>query len=95
MMGAMAGGMTRKTSGPTMAERVARTRGVDDGCPMRHVWVADAADRAGVKRPGLLVEWRRTGSGGWEALVLYAAQLRPGQWAVVQEWVGEGLLSRA
>ena len=79
-----------------MAERVARTGGIDSPCPMRHVWVADAADGAGVKRPGLLVTWRKTDSGsGWEALVLYGAELRPGQWAVVQEWVGEALLTRA
>ena len=63
---------------------------------MRHVWVADPADRSGVKRPGLLVMWRRTHSGAdWEALVLYSAELRPGEWAVVQEWVAEGLLTQA
>ena len=79
-----------------MAERVARRRGVESPCPMRHVWVAGAADGAGVKRPGLLVMWRRTESGiGWEALVLYGAELRPGRWAVVQEWVGEALLTPA
>ncbi len=53
---------------------------------MRHVWVTDAADRAGVKRPGLLVEWRKSSLGGWEALVIYGAELRSGQWAVVHEW---------
>lgn len=52
---------------------------------MRHVWVADAADRAGVKRPGLLVKWRKGPLGSWEALVLYGAELRSGQWAVVYE----------
>lgn len=93
-MGGMAGGMNQRR-GPTMAERVARGAENHDPCPMRHVWVADAADGAGVKRPGLLVLWRRTEGGtGWEALVLYGAQLRPGQWAVVQEWVGEALLTR-
>jgi hypothetical protein len=79
-----------------MAERVGRRPAKDSPCPMRHVWVADAADGAGVKRPGLLVMWRRTeGGDGWEALVLYAAELRPGQWAVVQEWIAEALLARA
>lgn len=88
--------MSRSGSGPTMAERVARTRSSESPCPMRHVWVADAVDRAGVKRPGLLVMWRKTESGtGWEALVLYGAELRPGQWAVVQEWLSEALLTRA
>lgn len=89
--------MSRRGNGPTMAERVARQHAVESPCPMRHVWVADAADGAGVKRPGLLVMWRRTEGGGigWEALVLYGAELRPGQWAVVQEWVAEALLARA
>ena len=66
------------------------------GCPMRHVWVADPADGAGVKRPGLLVEWRRDVRGvGWEGLVHYAAELRPGRWAVVEEWVAADLLTQA
>lgn len=92
----MTGGINRPGGGRPMAERVGRSRVTDSPCPMRHVWVADAADRAGVKRPGLLVMWRKAEHGaGWEALVLYGAELRPGQWAVVQEWVGEGLLTRA
>jgi hypothetical protein len=92
----MAGGMNKRGAGLTMTERLALTQRSDSPCPMRHVWVADAADRAGVKRPGLLVMWRKCETDtGWEALVLYGAELRPGQWAVVQEWVGEALLSRA
>ncbi len=87
--------MNRSGDGPTMATRVARSQSGESNCPMRHVWVADAADRAGVKRPGLLVEWRKGPLGSWEALVFYGAELRSGQWAVVQEWVSEALLSRA
>jgi len=34
-------------------------------CPMRHVRVACAADDAGVKRPGLLVMWRKTEGQQW------------------------------
>lgn len=31
--------------------------------------------------------WRRTQSGaGWGALVMHGVELRPGEWAVVQEW---------
>lgn len=91
----MAGGMTRR-DGPTMAERLRRSSGpVDAPCPMRHVWVADPADRSGVKRPGLLVEWRRTDAGGWQGRVLYGAELRAGAWAVVEEWIAEALLSPA
>ena len=63
-------------------------------CRARHCWVADPADRSGQKRPGLLVEWRRAAAGpGWQGLVVYAAQLRPGRWAVVEEWVDESLLT--
>lgn len=54
-------------------------------CPARHCWVAEA-DRHGVKRPGLLVEWR-AGAGGWEGRVVYAASLRPGAWCLVEEWL--------
>jgi hypothetical protein len=62
-------------------------RGVDDdGCPARHCWVADAADGAGVKRPGLLVEWREVVS-GWEGRVVYVAGLHPHAWSLVEEWL--------
>lgn len=77
-----------------MSERVARSRAAQSPCPLRHVWVSDPADRSHTKRPGLLVEWRRAPTGiGWEALVLYGAELRPGEWAVIQEWLGEALVS--
>jgi hypothetical protein len=61
-------------------------------CPARHCWVAGAVDDAGVKRPGLLVEWRGAGS-GWEGRVVYAAQLRAGSWLLVEEWVSAELLT--
>ena len=65
----------------------------DDTCPARHCWVADAVDRRGVKRPGLLAEWRQ-GPDGWEGRVVYAAQLRPGEWQLVEEWLPAGLLAQ-
>ncbi len=43
-------------------------------------------------RPGLLLEWRRVGH-LWEGRVVYVAQLRPGRWATVEEWVPAELLS--
>jgi hypothetical protein len=46
-------------------------------------------------RPGLLLEWRRTPEGRWEGRVSYAAELRPGRWATVEEWLGAELLSTA
>jgi hypothetical protein len=66
--------------------------GAGDDCPARHCWVADAADEAGIKRPGLLVEWRHV-EDGWEGRVVYAAQLRAGTWALVEEWLPASLLS--
>jgi hypothetical protein len=62
-------------------------------CPARHCWVADAADRTGTKRPGLLLEWRQ-GLNGWEGRVVYAARLRADGWASVEEWVPAALLTQ-
>lgn len=78
--------------GIPMSRRVRLASSTYDDCPARHCWVADAVDEDGVKRPGLLVEWRR-GSGGWEGRVVYAAQLRPGRWVLVEEWVASTLLT--
>jgi len=61
-------------------------------CPARHCWVSDAADHQGVKRPGLVMEWRQ-GASGWEDRVAYAAELRPGQSALVEEWLPAVLLT--
>jgi len=58
--------------------------------------VLDPADRRGVKRAGLLLEWRRSGDDGtWEGRVVYAAELRVGRMALVEEWVPAGLLEPA
>ena len=92
----MAGGMNKRggAGGIPMSDRVRRGAGPPpvDHCPARHCWVSDAADRAGTKRPGLLLEWRQ-GRTGWEGRVVYAAQLRADGWASVEEWVPAGLLS--
>jgi hypothetical protein len=77
-----------------MSERVRPSHGSEGVCPGRHCWVANPADNAAEKRPGLLVEWRRAGVGpGWEGRVLYLAHLRAGRWAVVEEWIDEALLT--
>lgn len=59
--------------------------------PWRHCWVSVPVD-ASQPRPGLLLEWRRAGH-LWEGRVVYVAQLRPGRWATVEEWVPAELLS--
>lgn len=66
--------------------------GGEDPCPARHCWVAGALDAEGVKRPGLLVEWRHAAQ-GWEGRVLYCARLRRDAWVVVEEWLPADLLT--
>ena len=98
MLAGMAGGMSRPR--PTLPVPVAiRGRspssedraGAPDG-PGRHCWVADPSDDTTARRAGLLVEWRRAVGGGWEGRVVQVTQLRPGRWALVEEWVDESLL---
>ncbi|GAC1524079.1 MAG: hypothetical protein NVS3B1_11370 [Marmoricola sp.] len=59
--------------------------------PGRHCWITLPFD-ASEPRPGLLLEWRRAGH-LWEGRVIYAAQLRPGRWASVEEWLPAELLT--
>ncbi len=75
-----------------MSQRVRLGSSTYDDCPARHCWVADAADGRGTKRPGLLVEWRQA-EAGWEGRVVYAAEIRPGRWALVEEWLPAALLT--
>ncbi|MET1059746.1 MAG: hypothetical protein ABWX84_09120 [Nocardioides sp.] len=92
----MAGGMNKRggAGGIPMSERVRRGPAAPpvDDCPARHCWVSDAADHHGVKRPGLLLEWRQ-GPSGWEGRVVYAVRVRAAGWASMEEWVPAGLLS--
>jgi hypothetical protein len=75
-----------------MSRRVRLSAGTEDDCPARHCWVSGGVDESGIKRPGLLVEWRPADS-GWEGRVVYAAQLRAGVWALVEEWLPATLLT--
>ncbi len=61
------------------------------GQPARHCWITVPADGS-TARPCLLLEWRRVGR-HWEGRVVYAAELRPGRWATVDEWVPAEFLS--
>lgn len=61
-------------------------------CPARHCWVTVPVDGP-ASRPGLLLEWRRVEKGRWEGRVAYAAELRPGRWATVEEWIPAELLA--
>jgi hypothetical protein len=77
-----------------MYERVAATARLDT-FPGRHCWVIESREpsRATVKRPGLLVEWRRAAGGGWQGRVVYLTELGAGRWAIVEEWVAQARLS--
>ncbi|WP_323792038.1 hypothetical protein [Nocardioides sp.] len=99
----MAGGWGRQGSGVPLSERVRvgvepdvrRPEAgpeVGEVCPARHCWVSDAVDGHGVKRPGLLVEWRQVAS-AWEGRVVYAARARPDAWLLVEEWLPAALLT--
>jgi hypothetical protein len=81
-----------RRSGIPLAARVRVGESPIDDCPARHCWVSDAVDRLGVKRPGLLLEWRRQ-DGAWQGRVVYLAHLRPGEWQLVEEWLHAALLS--
>jgi hypothetical protein len=99
----MGGGWSKQGSGIPLADRVRSDRPTPgapvaeaDRCPARHCWVSGAVDAEGVKRPGLLLEWRQV-RGRWEGRVTYVARLRPleanGGWLVVEEWLPAELLT--
>lgn len=96
----MGGGWSKRGSGVPLADRVRSDRPApvvpDENCPARHCWVSGAVDAEGVKRPGLLLEWRQV-RGRWEGRVTYVARLRPleadGGWLVVEEWLPAELLT--
>jgi hypothetical protein len=104
MAGGMGGGWSKRGLGVPLAQRVRSDqpagqptrREPADACPARHCWVSGAVDAEGVKRPGLLLEWRQV-HGRWEGRVTYAARLRPleanGGWLVVEEWLPAELLT--
>jgi hypothetical protein len=75
----------------TRAGDLAPTPSARTPCPVKHCWVTVPVD-GGEPRPGLLLEWRKDVGGRWEGRVVYAAELRPGRWATVEEWVGEAVL---
>jgi hypothetical protein len=57
-----------------------------EDCPGRHCWITDPVDGSST-RPALLLEWRKDPAGDWFGFTVYPAQLRPGRWASICEWV--------
>jgi hypothetical protein len=51
----------------------------------RHCWVSDPQGGVG-RHPGLLIAWRRSTSGDWDALVVYAL-LDNAEPVLVQQWL--------
>ncbi len=80
------------------SERLGASPGVphnpgSSDCPARHCWVTVPVDGSR-PRAGLLLEWRKVERGRFEGLVTYAAQVRPGRWSTITEWVPAELLSQ-
>lgn len=60
----------------------------------RHCWVSLPVDSSRA-RPALLLEWRRVERGRFEGRVVYQAELRPGRFSLVEEWIPAELLTPA
>lgn len=94
----MAGGMSTGR-GRSLAERAAAplaaagAAGADDERRrVHHCWVDDAPGHPG-RYPGLVVEWRQAGDGGWEGLVAYVMPEVPARVRLVQRWLPASCLS--
>jgi hypothetical protein len=89
--GPVPGGMT-PGRGPSLADRVRPHAPAE--AEAQHCWVTDAPSHPG-RYPGLLLEWRRTGS-DWAGLVSYAMPEVEGIGCrLVQRWVPARCLTPA
>lgn len=91
----MAGGAGRRE--PSLAQLLAsRTppapAGRSEGA--RHCWVADPPNHPG-RWPGLLLAWRRTPGGAWEAWVVFAATDPDGRPTLIEAWLPADILHPA
>lgn len=89
----MAGGMNKRASFGTLADRTAANvrdlAGSQEPPPLRHCFVTDMHGR----QPALLMGWRRR-EDGWHGRVVRPV-LEDGSWVVVEEWLPSGLLDPA
>lgn len=93
----MAGGMNKRGSYGSMADRIARSQGGGteperrgpEAPRLKHCWVTTDAGR----HPGLLLEWRNV-AGAWEGRVVHPVQ-DPDGWVLLEEWLPAGLLDPA
>jgi hypothetical protein len=93
----MAGGMNKRGSYGSMAERVRGPASPSPAAgpggavppPLKHCWVTDHHGRL----PALLLAWEQR-AGGWHGRVV--RPVREGDdWVVVEEWLPAALLERA
>jgi hypothetical protein len=99
MMVAVAGGMNKRGSYGSMADRVARSQSAEaaapaaatppPAAPIKHCWVTDENGRL----PALLLGWRRTAS-GFQGRVVRPVPDEDG-WIVVEEWLPADRLAPA
>jgi hypothetical protein len=99
MMVGVAGGMNKRGSYGSMADRVARSQGEGSAAPaagasapaspVKHCWVSDEHGRL----PALLLGWRRTAS-GFQGRVVRPVPDEDG-WIVVEEWLPADRLAPA
>ena len=87
----MAGGMNKRGSYGSMADRVgAGPQPTDRPAPtVKHCWVNGRHGRV----PGLLLEWRQV-DGAWRGRVVRPVDEGDG-WVVVEDWVDAALLDPA
>lgn len=87
----MAGGMNKRGSYGSMADRVGATPtpGDQPAPAVKHCWVNGRHGRV----PGLLLEWRQY-DGAWRGRVVRPVDEGDG-WVVVEDWVDAALLDPA
>ena len=85
--GLVAGGMNKRGSWGSMADRVMHPNDTRSAPPIKHCWVTDRHGRL----PALLLEWRRT-EAGFQGRVIHPVAGADGGWVVVEEWLPAAVL---
>lgn len=80
-------------TGPTLAERAARSRPA--GSPAKHCWVINPPEGSG-SWPGLVLEWRKQDgtSSGWAGRAVYAVTPAGGDTVLIEAWLDAAQLQQ-